>query len=443
MNNSSRFKLAVSIVTAAGLWKTWAERFQYAPAWKNSPTIKSTFEQLPSLPAYYDYTGAAHVHSSHSDGAGTVAEIAEAASRAGLDFVLVTDHNTLSAQHLGEDRWYGDGKVLILVGTEFGTDIGYLLAFDLPDDFAPFHGTAEEGMNKIKSTGGYGYIALPCDLKGPWKDPERRAPWIGLEVFNLSCIARTKINLPGFLLAMMRYFGKNPASAFSLVAARPDEEMRLWDNMLLGAAERDETMPMALGSLDAHAIMKVAGQTYPFPTYEQVFRTLRTHVLTHTPLSNLDALRLQDQKLLHESLRSGLTYIAYDNYEDATGFEFGLHRSGETVAEMGNICTLPADYDRVPNILTARAPRSRSIIRLFRDGKLVATARGGRLDYPVFKPGTYRIEVYLYKHRFVNICYGAKPWIFSNPIRIHLPVLSESSASPKSLGAQTGQIRLG
>jgi hypothetical protein len=401
------------------------------------------FDSLPSLPAYYDYAGASHVHSSHSDGAGTVAEIAAAASQTGLDFVLVTDHNAMTGQQRGEDRWYGDGKVLVIVGTEFGTDTGYLLAFDVPDDFAPFHGTAEDGMAKIHASGGYGFIALPCDLKGPWRDPDRRAPWIGLEVFNLSCIARTKINLPGFLLALLRYFGSNPASVFSLIAARPDEEMRLWDKMLDRASERDESMPIALGSLDAHAIMKVAGQTYPFPTYEQVFRTLRTHVLTRVPLAGTSSMKNEDQKAIHESLRTGLSYISYDNYQDATGFEFGLHRSGEMVAQMGEICVLPSDFGSVPHTLTARTPRTRSIIRLFRNGCLVASSRGGRLDYVVAAPGTYRIEVYLYRHRIGNVCFSAKPWIFSNPIRIKLPVPSQPMPVGNSSGAQPGQVSLG
>ena len=440
--NWSRVRLALSIVTAEGLWKTWAERFQYAPATKLPAKSHVSFESLPALPAYYDYAGAAHVHSNHSDGAGTVEEIAAAAAAAGLDFVMVTDHNAMTAQQLGQDRWYGDGKVLVIVGAEFGTDIGYLLVFDVPDEFTPFHGSAEEGMDKIKNLGGYGFIALPCDLKGPWRDPDRRASWIGLEVFNLSCIARTKINLPGFLLVLIRYFGGNPDSAFNLVAARPDEEMRLWDRMLQRASDRDECMPLALGSLDAHAIMKVAGASYPYPTYEQVFRTLRTHVLRRRPLSNIPEQYVQDQKTIHESLRSGLSYISYDNYADATGFEFGLHRSGEMVAEMGEECVLPADYGFVPNVLSARAPRSRSIIRLYRNGNLVASSRGGRLDFAVFEQGTYRVEVYLYKYRLLNLCYGAKPWIFSNPIRIKLPVPSDQPSEVHSVGAQRGRMRL-
>ena len=41
--------------------------------------------------------GAYHVHSSRSDGTGTVDEIAAAAARAGLQFVIITDHGNGTA----------------------------------------------------------------------------------------------------------------------------------------------------------------------------------------------------------------------------------------------------------------------------------------------------------------------------------------------------------
>src|SRR5215207_6997111 len=43
-----------------------------------------------------------HCHSTYSDGTGTVSEIAAAASRAGVDAVLLTDHDTLEASRRGE-----------------------------------------------------------------------------------------------------------------------------------------------------------------------------------------------------------------------------------------------------------------------------------------------------------------------------------------------------
>src|SRR2546423_5024948 len=57
-----------------------------------------------------------HLHSVHSYGTGTVEQIAAAARRAGVDVVLLTDHDTLEARRRGEEGWHG--PVLVCVGTE-------------------------------------------------------------------------------------------------------------------------------------------------------------------------------------------------------------------------------------------------------------------------------------------------------------------------------------
>ncbi|HKJ28529.1 MAG TPA: PHP domain-containing protein, partial [Anaerolineales bacterium] len=58
-----------------------------------------------------------HMHTVYSDGFGTHKELAQAAVRAGLDAIIVTDHNIWvkgieGYHHEGEDR------VLVLVGEE-------------------------------------------------------------------------------------------------------------------------------------------------------------------------------------------------------------------------------------------------------------------------------------------------------------------------------------
>jgi hypothetical protein len=61
-----------------------------------------------------DLACALNVHSVHSDGGGTIPEIAAAATDAGIDVVVVTDHDTLAGR--GEEGWYGD--TLVLIGIE-------------------------------------------------------------------------------------------------------------------------------------------------------------------------------------------------------------------------------------------------------------------------------------------------------------------------------------
>ena len=80
----------------------------------------------------HDLSCVVHLHSTHSDGTGTVPEIARAAARAGADVVLLTDHDTMAARRLGEEGWYGD--VLLLAGDEIspvGRD--HYLAFGTDD----------------------------------------------------------------------------------------------------------------------------------------------------------------------------------------------------------------------------------------------------------------------------------------------------------------------
>ena len=109
------------------------------------------------------------------------------------------------------------------------------------------------------------------------------------------------------------------------------------------------------------------------------------------------------------------------------------------LALMGDALTFPAETSagRPAFVLIAQAPRTRSLVRLYKDGRLVAAARGGRLEYAVRTPGVYRVEVFLYKHRVGSLCLGAKPWIFSNPI--YVPARCPSRLSAQAAVGQGGK----
>ncbi|MBV9850944.1 MAG: PHP domain-containing protein [Armatimonadetes bacterium] len=438
----SRVRLAFSILTCEGLFATLRERLQWAPRrWRGEPSAGPSAARPPAMPRYHDYAGALHVHSTYSDGMGTVADIAEAANAAGLDYVILCDHSSLDARRNGENGWRG--RTLVLVGTEVTTDSGHLLALDVPLSFLPAPDHAPDTQRAIQESGGFGFIALPCDLKDHWRDFGLRREGVGLEVFNLSSIARAKISLPGFMLVWLRYKGDRPQRAFHWVSARPARELRLWDQLTAAPApDGGPTRVAGIGSLDAHGVMKVAGRAYALPTYDELFRTLRTHVVTGRPFCG-DA--GADQALVHGALAAGHCYIAYDNYGDSTGFVFEAAPgdAGGTPALMGDSVALPAASGapaRRAVGLTASAPRTRSLLRLYRNGRLVAAARGGRLDYRATEPGAYRVEVYLYRHRLGRLCLGAKPWIFSNPIYLHpVAVASPEPAARRGVASSSSE----
>ena len=55
-----------------------------------------------------EYVGAIHMHSVFSDGSGEVLQITKYAMETGLDFIILTDHNTIRALEEGYENWYGN-----------------------------------------------------------------------------------------------------------------------------------------------------------------------------------------------------------------------------------------------------------------------------------------------------------------------------------------------
>ena len=61
------------------------------------------------------YSGVIHVHSLYSDGGGTVDDIIESGHKTGLDFIILTDHDTLQARLDGKQGYHSDSLRLVLV----------------------------------------------------------------------------------------------------------------------------------------------------------------------------------------------------------------------------------------------------------------------------------------------------------------------------------------
>lgn len=80
-----------------------------------------------------DVTCVVHAHSVHSDGTGTVEQIAAQAARADVDVVLLTDHDSLEARRRGAERYHG--PVLVCVGEEVSPKQGnHYLAFGIDEE---------------------------------------------------------------------------------------------------------------------------------------------------------------------------------------------------------------------------------------------------------------------------------------------------------------------
>ena len=106
------------------------------------------------------YFGELHSHSSHSDGKHELAEIADRAARAGLDFLAMTDHNAMSAHPVAPGA-----PVVILPGFELTTFHGHHPIYGL-DHVIPWHEDGRvlplvELAPRIRAAGGLIGVAHP------------------------------------------------------------------------------------------------------------------------------------------------------------------------------------------------------------------------------------------------------------------------------------------
>ena len=100
--------------------------------------------------------GAFHVHSNRSDGSGSIDDIAAAAARAGLQFVILTDHgNGTRAPELPAYR----SGVLTLDGVEISTAGGHYAVVGMPQAPYPLAGEPRDVVEDVRRLGGFGIVA--------------------------------------------------------------------------------------------------------------------------------------------------------------------------------------------------------------------------------------------------------------------------------------------
>ncbi len=80
-------------------------------------------------PAGRWYKGDLHLHTNHSDGSWTGSELVDAARQRGLDYIALTDHNTITG--LPEIMAAGGNGLLVLPGMELTTFFGHALSLGL------------------------------------------------------------------------------------------------------------------------------------------------------------------------------------------------------------------------------------------------------------------------------------------------------------------------
>ncbi len=200
--------------------------------------------------------GSYHIHSTFSDGALPVDEIARQAKEAGLDFIIITDHGNPNRR--SSSLWGERNGVFVIGGSEADLHAGHATvlfyrprSYRLPPDPPSF-------LEEIKEEGGFAVIAHPFDSHVPWKGGI--GDFKALEVFNYASALRS-LPLSGKLLFLLRY----PFSRALIL--QPDEKwLQLWDRALMAGRR-----VLAFFAADAHG----HSGPLPFPSYRKVFSAVR------------------------------------------------------------------------------------------------------------------------------------------------------------------------
>jgi predicted metal-dependent phosphoesterase TrpH len=129
-----------------------------------------------------------HVHTDASPCSATSPErVAAAATNAGLDGIVVTDHDTL--ENVARVREHAPDRVDVVSGVEVTTTQGHLLAIDV--DEAPPQTDPLTVIDAIHETGGLAVLAHPFDTLRQFYDrdlPELAATADGVEAVNSRCV---------------------------------------------------------------------------------------------------------------------------------------------------------------------------------------------------------------------------------------------------------------
>jgi hypothetical protein len=370
--------------------------------------------------------GVLHVHSNRSDGGGSPDEVARAAAREGLKFIVFTDHG--DGTRPADPPVYRSG-VLCIDAVEISTTAGHYIALGMQTAPYPLGGEPRDVVEDVRRLGGFGIAAHPDSPKPELQWGDWDAPMDGVELINPDTGWRVRVAEPGItpmlgVLAALASYPFVPEESIASVLADPSPNIRRW----LALNERRRVV--GLSGVDAHAKLAFwdvePGDnrfTLPFPGYRPAFRTVSVHVRPDQPLTG-DASR--DWDAILQAIRDGHLYTVVDAVATPPSFEFSATSDGRTVHQGGELDSgqpvrLRIRTNAPGEFSTTLWEGDRVLTTGSRDGEFTVLVPGG--------PGVYRVEI-----RAANRA-GEPIWIISNPIYVRAaaaPAPIETSADART-----------
>jgi hypothetical protein len=366
----------------------------------------------------YEYSANLHMHTPYSDGEWYHAQIAEAALRAGLDVICVTDHNVWVK---GPERYYEKdgapgkpgGRVLVLVGEEVHDQArdpqkNHLLVYGADRELARYAPEPQVLLDAAREAGALTFCAHPVDPAAPVFH-EADLSWVswevsgftGLEIWNY--MSEFKSRLTSRANAVRHAL--NPEQGIN---GPFPETLAKWD-ALTTAGRR----VVGIGNADAHGTTHTLGglKRVIFP-YEFLFRAVNTHILTETPLTGDLA---ADKRLALGALAQGHCFVGYDGAAPTKGFRFTANSERGNALMGDEVVNKNGVTLQIAAPVPVRGSSTRTTLRLICNGKEIVR-RENQSHYthlvPAGQTGVFRVEAHCpFQGR-------TRGWIFSNPIYV-------------------------
>jgi hypothetical protein len=343
---------------------------------------------------WYSYSGAIHMHTTESDGTKPLEEVIAIGQSAGLEFMVVTDHMTLSLRDAGKEGIYG--KTLVIIGYEHNDpdDKNHYLILNSPKVYDESF-SVRQYVGASVADSAIGILAHPDEIRDklveyppyPWTDWSVDG-FTGIELWNQ--MSEWMEKLTRFNKIMMSL------SPRKSMVGPTQRILKKWDELNM------KRKVVGIAGVDAHGFPVKAGpftvRIFPYKTH---FRSLRTHILLpHKISENFSEAKQQ----FFSAIRDCRVFFSNLRWGEANKFEFYGVQDSFKVVSGGSLPTAQNAG------LIVRLP-GKAILKLILNGNTILTTETDTLDYAVSQPGIYRVECWK----------GGRGWIFSNHIRIGMP----------------------
>jgi len=353
----------------------------------------------------YEYVGNLHNHTPYSDGILYHRDMAQAAAQAGLDFLIITDHNVWVTGTEGYYDFKDDRNILMLTGEEIHDldrkpEGSHLLVYDANSELRNLSKNPQELIDTVAETGGLSFLAHPFERASPivedavysWRDWHVTG-YTGLEIWNY--MSEFKGLVTSRIAAMFYAFYPDVG-----IRGPFQETIDKWGRLLSNGHR-----VVITGNADAH------GQTYSmgpisrciFP-YKFLYNAVNTHLVSRQKFTGEKS---EDKSIVYSALRNGNCFVGYETPYPTRGFRFSASNDSNSCIMGEEISILDHTID-----IKANAPAACNM-KILCNGQTIAESRNQtEINCRVSEPGAYRIEATI-RHKSQERC-----WIFSNPIYV-------------------------